>query len=157
MHFIPLLPEKYTANYQMIAGTTLLSSSNFIYQNIYSADECGKLCSNFNGFSCKSFDYCPDLSTCYLGKTHYYDVPQANIQLTPMCNHYSSKKGSTSLENQCRLLIILANSCRAWSWFKLFDILIVFLKDFFFKKFNLKTISRQQKRMNNYPVCNELS
>lgn len=82
---------KYTANYEMIKGHTVLSSSNAIYQNIFSADECGKLCSNYNGFSCKSFDYCQDLSTCYLGKTHYYDVPQPDIQLTPMCNHYSSE------------------------------------------------------------------
>ena len=77
----------------MIEGQTVLSSSDVIYQDVYSADMCAKLCSNYQGFDydCKSFDYCDYLSTCYLGKTHYYDVPKADIQLTPSCTHYSSK------------------------------------------------------------------
>lgn len=84
-----LYSRSYTSDYEMKKGLTVLSSSNAIYQNIYTADECGKLCNNYNAFSCKSFDYCDDLSTCYLGKTHFYDVPKANRQLTPSCNHYS--------------------------------------------------------------------
>ena len=75
----------------MFKGTTVLSSSDTIYQNIYSADECGKLCNNYKGFNCKSFDYCDGISTCYLGRTHYYDVPKSDKVDTPMCNHYSSK------------------------------------------------------------------
>ncbi|XP_045160293.2 uncharacterized protein LOC123525366 [Mercenaria mercenaria] len=86
-----LYTKKYTADYQMFKGTTVLSGSDTIYQNIYSADECGKLCTNYNGFNCKSFDYCDDISTCYLGRTHYFDVPQADKLDSPMCNHYSRK------------------------------------------------------------------
>ena len=44
---------------------------------------------------------------------------------------------------------------RAWSGSKLFDILMVFLKEFF-QKIILKKISRRQKSMKNYPVGNEL-
>ena len=88
-----MIVEKYTVNYEMIEGQTVLSSSDVIYQDVYSADMCAKLCSNYQGFDydCKSFDYCDYLSTCYLGKTHYYDVPKADIQMTPSCTHYSSK------------------------------------------------------------------
>lgn len=86
-----LYSKKYSADYQMIAGTTVLSSSDTIYQNIYSADQCAQLCSNYNGFNCKSFDYCDGISTCYLGKTHFYDVPQTDIQDSPMCDHFSRK------------------------------------------------------------------
>ena len=88
-----VIVEKYTVNYEMIEGQTVLSSSDVIYQDVYSADMCAKLCSNYQGFDydCKSFDYCDYLSTCYLGKTHYYDVPKADIQMTPDCTHYSSE------------------------------------------------------------------
>ena len=64
-----------------------------------------------------------------------------------------------------RLLITFANNfdpdqarkkCRAWSGSKLFDTLMVFLKEFF-EKVNLKKIHRQQKSMQNYPACKELS
>jgi len=84
----PLI-EKYTQDYQPFAGVTVLSSSDTIYQNVFSADECAKLCSNYNGFSCKSFDYCDGISTCYLGRTHYFDVPKTDLLIKPMCNHYS--------------------------------------------------------------------
>ncbi|XP_052774803.1 uncharacterized protein LOC128213258 [Mya arenaria] len=86
-----LYSKKYSADYQMIAGTTVLSSSDTIYQNIYTADQCAQLCSNYNGFNCKSFDFCDGISTCYLGKTHFYDVPQSDRQDSPMCNHFSRK------------------------------------------------------------------
>ena len=92
LYVVPInILEKYTANYEMLQGQTVLSSSNAVYQNIYSADECAKLCSNYQEFSCKSFDYCDYISTCYLGKNHYYDLPKADIEFTPICNHYSSK------------------------------------------------------------------
>lgn len=88
---VDLYSKKYTVNYQLFQGLTVLSSSDTIYQNIYSADECGKLCTNYNGFDCKSFDYCDDISTCYLGRAHYYDIPQTDKVDSPMCNHYSRK------------------------------------------------------------------
>ncbi|KAL4237127.1 hypothetical protein ACF0H5_005508 [Mactra antiquata] len=97
-----LYSKKYTANYQVFQGTTVLSSSDTIYQNIFSADECGKLCSNYNGFACKSFDYCDDISTCYLGQAHYYDVPAADKLDSPMCNHYSRKYLSDFKKTQRR-------------------------------------------------------
>ena len=45
--------------------------------------------------------------------------------------------------------------CRACSGPKLFDILIVFLKECF-EKVDFEKINRQQKRMTNYPVGKEL-
>ena len=44
----------------------------------------------------------------------------------------------------------------ATSGSKLFDILMVFLK-LFLKRLILKKISRRQKSMENYPVCNEFN
>ena len=46
--------------------------------------------------------------------------------------------------------------CRAWSRSKLFDTLIVFLKEFFEKVNFEKPISRRQKSMKNYPVCKKI-
>ncbi|KAK3607662.1 hypothetical protein CHS0354_010649 [Potamilus streckersoni] len=89
--FVDLYIRKYSAAFNQIPGTTVLSSSDAIYQNIFSSDECAKLCTDYDGFNCKSFDFCDDISTCFLGKTHYYDVPKANIQTDPMCSHYSLK------------------------------------------------------------------
>ena len=40
---------------------------------------------------------------------------------------------------------------------KLVDILVVFLKDFFFKKLILRKISGWQKRIDNYPICTDLN
>lgn len=91
--------EKYTEDYQVVPGTTVLSSSDTIYQNVYSADVCARLCSNYNGFNCKSFDYCDGISTCYLGKTHFYDVPQTDLMDAPMCNHYSRKYFGIEFQN----------------------------------------------------------
>ena len=45
---------------------------------------------------------------------------------------------------------------RAWSGSKLFDNLMVFLKEFFQKVYFEKNNSRRQKSTKNYPVCNEL-
>ena len=81
----------YTAKFSKIAGTTVLSNSDTIYQNIYDENQCAKLCVDYNGFNCKSFDFCTDIGTCFLGKTHYYDAPQVNIKSDLLCNHWSSK------------------------------------------------------------------
>ncbi|KAJ8306626.1 hypothetical protein KUTeg_017171 [Tegillarca granosa] len=79
----------YTTKFTEVPGTTLLSSSNVIYQNIFSANQCAKLCVDLNEFNCKSFDYCDDIGSCFLGKTHYFDAPKSNIKADPMCNHWS--------------------------------------------------------------------
>lgn len=84
-----LYTKKYSVDYQKVPGVTILSSSDVIYQNTYTADQCAKLCSMYDEFSCKSFDYCANISMCYLGRTHYYDIPKADVQLSPMCTHYS--------------------------------------------------------------------
>lgn len=81
----------YSNKFVETAGTTVLSSSNTIYQEILDTNQCAKLCIDYMGFNCKSFDYCPDIGTCYLGRSHVYDVPKAQIQSNPMCNHWSSK------------------------------------------------------------------
>ena len=47
--------------------------------------------------------------------------------------------------------------CRVRSGSKLFDTLMVFLKEFFLKKLILKKISRRQKSLQNYPVGKELN
>lgn len=80
----------YSNKFVETAGTTVLSSSNTIYQEILDTNQCAKLCIDYQGFDCKSFDYCPDIGTCYLGRSHVYDVPKAQIQSNPMCNHWSS-------------------------------------------------------------------
>ena len=45
--------------------------------------------------------------------------------------------------------------CRALSGSKMFDTLMVYLKEFF-EKVDLEKISKQQKSMQNYPVGKEL-
>ena len=75
----------------MIAGKTVLSQSDTIYQQIYDDNQCAKLCVDYTGFTCKSFDYCEDIGACFLGKTHFYDAPQTNIKSDLLCNHYSSE------------------------------------------------------------------
>ncbi|KAK7502193.1 hypothetical protein BaRGS_00006557, partial [Batillaria attramentaria] len=81
--------RNYSANYQQFSGQTVLSNSDTIYQNVISPNQCAKLCTYYTSFHCESFDFCTDLNTCYLGRTHYYDAPKANIQQTPTCSHYS--------------------------------------------------------------------
>ncbi|KAH3695076.1 uncharacterized protein LOC127861585 isoform X2 [Dreissena polymorpha] len=104
-----LYSKKYTVDYQLVQGKTVLSSTDTIYQNIYSADQCGQLCSNYNGFNCKSFDYCDGISTCFLGKTHYFDVPQSDVQDSPMCDHYSRKYISDFKQTSRQKLLNQAN------------------------------------------------
>ncbi|XP_045160291.2 uncharacterized protein LOC123525365 isoform X4 [Mercenaria mercenaria] len=87
--FTDMYSKKYTVDYEMVPGTTVLSSSDVFYQNVYSADMCAKLCSAYDEFSCKSFDYCDEISTCYLGRTHFYDVPKADKVHSPICSHFS--------------------------------------------------------------------
>ena len=50
----------------------------------------------------------------------------------------------------------LQTFCRTWSGSELFDTLLVFLKEYFFKKLILKKI-RRQNSMKNYPVGKELN
>ena len=67
----------------------MLSNSSSIYQSVVSASQCAKLCTYYDSFHCESFDFCTDISTCFLGKVHYYDAPKANIKQMPSCVHYS--------------------------------------------------------------------
>ncbi|XP_041360235.1 uncharacterized protein LOC121376435 [Gigantopelta aegis] len=84
-----LFVRDYTSKYTQLPGTTTLSKSDSIYQSINNANQCAKLCTDYNGFNCKSFDYCPDIHTCFLGRTHVFDLPKAQINVQPTCNHYS--------------------------------------------------------------------
>ncbi|XP_055956297.1 uncharacterized protein LOC126818106 [Patella vulgata] len=84
-----LYTRSYTAKFTETPGTTVLSSSDTIYQNINSDNQCARLCVDYNEFDCKSFDYCPNINTCFLGRKHVFDVPKSNIQEDPQCNHYS--------------------------------------------------------------------
>ncbi|XP_056019753.1 uncharacterized protein LOC130054319 [Ostrea edulis] len=79
----------YTSKFTKLPGQTVLSSSNVIYQQVFDTNQCAKLCDNYMGFNCKSFDFCFDIGTCFLGKTHVLDVPKADVISNPMCNHYS--------------------------------------------------------------------
>ncbi|KAL5022689.1 hypothetical protein ScPMuIL_001844 [Solemya velum] len=79
----------YTNQFSKTSGQTALSSANVIYQSIGNANQCAKLCKNYNEFECKSFDYCAYIGLCYLGRRHILDVPVSSIKSNPMCNHYS--------------------------------------------------------------------
>ncbi|XP_076462458.1 uncharacterized protein LOC143294838 [Babylonia areolata] len=79
----------YTSNFQQFPGRSVLSSSNAVYQNVMSASQCAKLCTYYSDFHCESFDFCTRLGVCYLGQTHFYDVPKADIKQEPDCAHYS--------------------------------------------------------------------
>ncbi|XP_071140792.1 uncharacterized protein [Mytilus edulis] len=99
----------YTAKFSKIAGTTVLSNSDTIYQNIYDENQCAKLCVDYNGFNCKSFDFCTDIGTCFLGKTHYYDAPQVNIKSDLLCNHWS-RNYMDDFKKKARYQIPLVNN-----------------------------------------------
>lgn len=79
----------YTSKFTKLPGQTVLSSSSVIYQQVFDTNQCAKLCDNYQAFNCKSFDFCFDIGTCFLGKSHVFDVPKADVISNPMCNHYS--------------------------------------------------------------------
>lgn len=86
---IDLYIRDYTSKFNMQKGTTVLSSSPVIYQGIYDVNECAKLCVDYHEFPCKSFDYCDEIGTCFIGKVHVLDVPKSGIKVSPQCDHYS--------------------------------------------------------------------
>ena len=63
----------------------------------------------------------------------------------------------SSAVNLCKRFEPRSGPTKIWGWpgFKLFDTLMVFLKEFFEKVLN--KISRRQKRMQNYPECKDLT
>ncbi|XP_067677435.1 uncharacterized protein [Haliotis asinina] len=79
----------YTAKFIELKGTTVVSDSDTIYQNINTPNQCAKLCTDYQGFPCKSFDFCPNINACFLGHKHVFDSPKANVKQDPTCNHYS--------------------------------------------------------------------
>ena len=81
----------YTSKFTQLPGQTVLSSSSVIYQQVFDTNQCAKLCDNYQAFNCKSFDFCFDIGTCFLGKSHVFDVPKGDIISNPMCNHFSRK------------------------------------------------------------------
>lgn len=106
---VDLYIRDYSNKFVETAGTTVLSSSNTIYQEILDTNQCAKLCIDYMGFDCKSFDYCPDIGTCYLGRSHVYDVPKAQIQSNPMCNHWSRKYLDDFVQSQSNVNVKLIN------------------------------------------------
>ncbi|ESO95605.1 hypothetical protein LOTGIDRAFT_239753 [Lottia gigantea] len=84
-----LYTRQYTAKFTETPGVTVLSASDTIYQNIFTDNQCAKLCVDYSEFDCKSFDYCPNINTCFLGKKHVFDVPKSQINKDVRCNHYS--------------------------------------------------------------------
>ncbi|XP_046544811.1 uncharacterized protein LOC124255018 [Haliotis rubra] len=79
----------YTAKFTELKGTTVVSDSDTIYQNINTPNQCAKLCTDYQSFPCKSFDFCPNINACFLGHKHVFDTPKANVKQDPTCNHYS--------------------------------------------------------------------
>ncbi|XP_048256436.1 uncharacterized protein LOC124115364 [Haliotis rufescens] len=79
----------YTAKFTELKGTTVVSDSDTIYQNINTPNQCAKLCTDYQSFPCKSFDFCPNINACFLGHTHVFDTPKGHVKQDPTCNHYS--------------------------------------------------------------------
>ena len=105
-----------------------IDNNRIIWQhiNIYSYGKIGTLHPNFHNRS----------TSCFI--THCLLVSSAHH----LCKQFWYRSGPTK--------------CRAWSVSKLFDTLMVFLKEFF-KNVNVEKISRRQKIMKNFPACKELS
>ena len=81
----------YLTWFNKFPGQTVLPQLDIVYQRVGTADQCASLCFNYAGFFCKSFDYCELINTCVIGRTHILDVPKSQVNIEPMCSHYSSK------------------------------------------------------------------
>ncbi|XP_056019755.1 uncharacterized protein LOC125671708 isoform X2 [Ostrea edulis] len=106
---VDLFIRDYSNKFVETPGTTVLSTSNAVYQQIFDTNQCAKFCVDYQGFSCKSFDFCPDIGTCFLGKSHVYDVPKAQIKVSPMCNHWSRKYIDDFKQTQINVNIKMVN------------------------------------------------
>ncbi|XP_064606245.1 uncharacterized protein LOC135471113 [Liolophura sinensis] len=86
---VDLYGRSYLYKFSKSPGEVMLSQSNLIYQNIFEANQCAKLCVGLQEFSCKSFEFCEDIKGCVLGQTHKLDIPETLIKSEPNCDHYS--------------------------------------------------------------------
>ncbi|XP_064606903.1 uncharacterized protein LOC135471555 [Liolophura sinensis] len=84
-----LYSRNYSSKYTKTPGTVILERGQVIYQKIVGAEMCAKLCSDLHKFTCKSFQYCDDISTCALSPTHFMDIPRSDIKAEPLCDHYT--------------------------------------------------------------------
>ena len=95
-------------------------------------------------------------------RTQHSDAGEAGIRAVNVTNYLNEPHQDLLFPCQLRLLLPVDNlckqfgprsgptKCQSWSGSKLFDTLIVFLKDFLFKS------ADDHKSMKNYPACKEL-
>ena len=77
--------------YTVSSGMTYSVKADATIPKVPSANLCGKLCSQYTKFQCKSFEYCTSTKNCLLFKIHELDLAATTASTSLTCSFYSSK------------------------------------------------------------------
>ncbi|XP_033737433.1 uncharacterized protein LOC117325374 isoform X2 [Pecten maximus] len=77
--------DKYTPNPGMVVSVTADKEIDMVNSD----NLCAKQCSQYDGFPCKSFEYCFNTKTCRLMKKHRLDLPANSLVASPTCSFYT--------------------------------------------------------------------
>lgn len=77
---------KRTANKQIqMTGSTIV--------NGVTPDQCAKMCEETTAYVCKSFDFCPNTTTCRMTSKSLKNVGQVTLLSSAYCSVYTRKRG----------------------------------------------------------------
>ena len=93
--------ENVLANYERFPIKTAISKKDKLFSDITSPNDCAQKCNEQLNNECKSFNYCPLTTMCYLSSSHLADGSASVTNDSPdlICNHFSSRNYRNSNYN----------------------------------------------------------
>ena len=86
------MKEDALAHYNVFRTKASINKNDLQFTEIKSPSDCASKCDTTTKITCKSFNYCPNLNTCYLSDRHFDDGSQSSSSDANLaCDHYSSR------------------------------------------------------------------
>ncbi|XP_022318193.2 uncharacterized protein LOC111121287 isoform X2 [Crassostrea virginica] len=87
--YCDLYSRYFLDQYTVSSGMTYSVEADATIPKVPSANLCGKLCSQYTQFQCKSFEYCTSTKNCLLFKIHELDLAATTASTSLTCSFYS--------------------------------------------------------------------
>lgn len=82
--------EDALSHYDRFRSRVSVNEKDLKYVPVNNPSECARKCDKETKLNCKSFNYCPLTSACYLSKSHLTDA-SSNLDKNSTCDHFSRK------------------------------------------------------------------
>lgn len=75
-------------HYNEFPTKSYISKKDLKIVDVKSASDCASECDNQKKIHCRSFNFCPELNTCFLSENHVISVSEDGLIEDLVCSHY---------------------------------------------------------------------